>query len=243
MKPAPILNVQNNKEVIADYEKLGNNLYKYSYSGEIGPRYFQDEETPQNRQYAEHHIKDINLHDSGILLSSAPPYISVVGTMLTEEEIDNDSNGYLERGDSIEIQLDPQTPTVFTIFRHNSDFRKQEAQNNGVFLGDRTFLAGINAKGQLQANIIGSTSENNRQASMYFGLTGQGFEEAEAPNYMGAIFEAGTSNMVKPFMKLIVNKDELQDADIDTTYISVPGNLQIKYNSYEPTDILCIYEE
>ena len=243
MKPAPILNVQNNKEVIADYEKLGNNLYKYSYSGQIGPRYFQDEETPQNRQYAEHHIKDINLHDSGILLSSAPPYISVVGTMLTEEEIDNDSNGYLERGDSIEIQLDPQTPTVFTIFRHNSDFRKQEAQNNGVFLGDRTFLAGINAKGQLQANIIGSTSENNRQASMYFGLTGQGFEEAEAPNYMGAIFEAGTSNMVKPFMKLIVNKDELQDADIDTTYISVPGNLQIKYNNYEPADVLCIYEE
>ena len=164
--------------------------------------------------------------------------------MLTQTQIDNNINGYLQKEDSIELQLDPQTPTVFTIFRHNGEFRQRQAKAEGHVLGDRTFLAGINARGQLQANIIGTTDDSNRQASMYFGLTGLGFEEIEFPNYMGAIFEAGTSSMVKPFMKLIVHKDELQnDADIDTTYISIPGNLQIKYNNYEPADVLCIYEE
>ena len=244
MKPLPIFDMTANVETIADYEKSSNGLYKYSYSGEIGPRYFQDEETPQGRQYANHHIKDINLHDSGILLSSAPPYISVVGTMLTEEEIETTSNGYLEKGDSIEIQLDPQTPTVFTIFRHNSDFRKQEAQNNGKFLGDRTFLAGINARGQLQANIIGTSSDENSQISMYFDATNPFNSIEENNQYIGAIFEASTNTTSLPFLKFIVEKDDISlietgdsARDVDSVYISTPNS------TFRIEDILRIYDD
>ena len=226
MKPSPIFDMKTNDK-ISDYE-IENNHYKYIYSGEIGSKYFQDEETPQQRQYAAHHKKDIEVHDSGILLSSDPPYISVVGTMLTEQEIENNSTGYLEKGDSIEIQLDPQTPTVFTVFRHNSEFRKQKSINNGRILGDRTFLAGINARGQLQANIIGSSDDNNNQASMYFELTNR-FNQSEGNQYIGAIFEAGDNTNTYPFLKLLVNKNDFIDNKIDNIYLSVPGELNIDF--------------
>lgn len=232
MKPTPIYDLGTNK--ITNYLIDNNGDYQYNYSGEIGPRYTDDEETPRGRQYAEHHAKDIGLHDSGILLSSDPPYMSIVGTMLTQNDItgDEETNVYLKQGDSIEIQLDPQTPTVFTIFRHNSEFRKQEAAKNNKFLGDRTFLAGINSRGQLQANIIGSSEDNGNQASMYFGLTKR-FNQSNEDNtqYTGAIFETGNNSIIKPYFKLLVNKNDLEDdnleVSIDKVFLDVPNIIHI----------------
>ena len=236
MKPLPIFNTSD--ENVAEYWETTNGRYKYEYSGEIGPKYSHDEETPKKRDYAEHHRKDIKVHDSGILFSSDPPYMSIVGTMLTDDEIIGDSNAYLKRGDSVEIQLDPQTPTVFTIFRHNSEFRKQEAIKNGKILGDRTFLAGINSRGQLQANIIGTLDDNNNQASMYFGLTRR-FNQAvdDTTEYIGAIFEAGKDLNVAPYMKLLINKSEFdnitdeESPTIDNVYLSVPGEFNIDFKN------------
>lgn len=232
MKPIPIYDLGTNK--ITNYLIDNNGDYQYNYSGEIGPRYTDDEETPRGRQYAEHHAKDIGLHDSGILLSSDPPYMSIVGTMLTQNDItgDEETNVYLKQGDSIEIQLDPQTPTVFTIFRHNSEFRKQEAAKNNKFLGDRTFLAGINSRGQLQANIIGSSEDNGNQASMYFGLTKR-FNQSNEDNtqYTGAIFETGNNSIIKPYFKLLVDKNDLEDdnleVSIDKVFLDVPNIIHI----------------
>lgn len=245
LKPSPIYEA-GTQDISGYWEEDG--VYTYSYSGEIGQKYVDDQETPQNQQYATHHKKDINVHDAGILLSSSPPYISIVGTMLTQTQVDNNINGYLDVGDSLELQLDPQTPTVFTIFRHNSEFRKQAAKKEGHILGDRTFLAGINARGQLQANIIGTTSDANRQASMYFGLTKKFNQPSTDLNeYMGAIFEAGTNSKVESFLKLIVNKDELaSDSEMNDVYLNVPNNLYIEYNQGTTTidvnDILRIYD-
>lgn len=216
LKPRPVYELGTN--IIKDYITNNNGDYQYDYSGEIGPRYDHDEETPRGRQYAKHHTKDIGLHDSGILLSSSPPYMSIVGTMLTQNDIigDEETNVYLKQGDSIEIQLDPQTPTVFTIFRHNSEFRKQEAAENSKFLGDRTFLAGINSRGQLQANVIGSSEDASNQASMYFGLTRRFNQEAsDNSQYMGSIFETGNSSIIKPYFKLLVNKTDLEDDELE----------------------------
>ena len=237
MEPIPIFDIAGT--TINNYWAESDGRYSYKYSGEIGSKYTNDEETPKGRDYAAHHKKDIKVHDSGILFSSDPPYMSIVGTMLTEAEIVGDSDAYLKRGDSVEIQLDPQTPTVFTIFRHNSEFRKQEAAQNGKVLGDRTFLAGINARGQLQANIIGTTDDNNNQASMYFGLTKR-FNQSEQDNteYIGAIFEAGReieqNSIIKPYLKLLVDRTEfennnLENIDIDNVYLSVQGALNIDF--------------
>ena len=279
MKPIPTLGVKNKQVTDYEFADQDETSYKYVYSGEIGPRYNLDKETPRGRDYAKHHRKDIGVHDSGILLSSDPPYLSIVGTMLTQNEIDQSMRGgYLEKGDSIEIQLDPQTPTVFTIFRHNSEFRKQ--QNNS--LGDRTFLAGINARGQLQANVIGSSMNGSNQSSMYFELakrfakpykdyytynqanevyekvvnlssntnpSTQGYYEydentqnyilttdtylVEDKNYIGAIFEAENDWTEQPFLKLLVNKNNLEGDNprITDTYISVPSNLFLDFDT------------
>ena len=238
MEPIPVYEMGNQK--INNYWEESDGRYHYKYSGEIGPKYTNDEETPKNRDYAAHHKKDIKVHDSGILFSSDPPYMSIVGTMLTEDEIVGDSDTYLKRGDSVEIQLDPQTPTVFTIFRHNSEFRKQQANENGRVLGDRTFLAGINARGQLQANIIGNTDDNNNQASMYFGITSLfGQSQDDNSEYIGAIFEGGNNSITKPYLKLVIDKTEFDiehdDETIDNIYFSVPGKLNINFAETEYT--------
>ena len=243
MKPFPILNGVNDS--VIDYiEEDGQ--YKYEYSGEIGLKYHDDEETPKNRDYAAHHRKDIKTHDSGILFSSDPPYMSIVGTMLTTNDIVGDSNAYLDRGDSIEIQLDPQTPTVFTIFRHNSEFRKQKALEQNRILGDRTFLAGINSRGQLQANIIGTTDDNSNQASMYFGLTRR-FNQAndDDSEYIGAIFEGGNNSITQPYMELLIDKTEFNaenDETIENVYLSVPGKLNVDFapTTYTSNDVAAI---
>lgn len=52
--------------------------------------------------------------------SGNDPYISIKGRQLADEDIsDNDKGNYLRPGDSLEIQLDPKAPTLFTVFRHN----------------------------------------------------------------------------------------------------------------------------
>ena len=177
--------------------------YGYKYSGEIGPKYINDRDTPKNRQYGEHHEKDIKHGDSGILLSANPSYISVVGGILSQQEISEDANGHLTDGDAIEMQLDPKTPTVFTIFRHNG-------RNRGDLAGTRTYLAGINSKGQLQANSVGSAGDANNQTTMYIGRI-KAFEQKinEDPAYVGSVFEAGDSAETLPFLTMFVKEDEL----------------------------------
>ena len=177
--------------------------YGYSYHGQIGDRYQNDRETPKRRQYADHHEKDITYKDSGILISANPSYLSIVGGILAQPEISEDANGHLIEGDAIEMQLDPKTPTVFTIFRHNGD-------NRGDIRGTRTYLAGINPKGQLQANAVGSAGDANNQTTMYIGRI-KAFEQAanEEPAYVGAVFEAGDSSDTLPFINFFMHKDKL----------------------------------
>ena len=100
-----------------------NQEYQYEYDGTIGEKYSGDKGTPAGKEYAAHHLKDIKTEDSGLLLSADPPYISIKGKKLSRNEIDTGLNSQLSVGDSLEIQLDPQTPTLFTIFRHNSNTR------------------------------------------------------------------------------------------------------------------------
>lgn len=66
---------------------------------------------------------------SGIMLSADPTYISVKGKRLTNsDEINfNSANAVITPGDTYEVELDPNSNSIFTIFRHtnttnNSDF-------------------------------------------------------------------------------------------------------------------------
>ena len=199
--------------------------YGYKYSGEIGPKYINDKDTPKKRQYGEHHEKDIKHGDSGILLSANPSYISVVGGILSQQEISEDANGHLTDGDAIEMQLDPKTPTVFTIFRHNG-------RNRGDLAGTRTYLAGINSKGQLQANSVGSAGDANNQTTMYIGRI-KAFEQKinEDPAYVGSVFEAGDSADTLPFLTMFVKENEL----IQNGNINKNAHVYITGGNFGPT--------
>ena len=158
--------------------RLGHRSLYYTKSGNIGPRYKNDYIPNINTgkivknssdPYSAHHEKDIDYKDSGILLHSGDdPYISIKGRELTEDDIpDVDLGTYLRPKDSLEIQLDPKTPTLFTIFRHNgSNWVKQEWTKTAKGYtteevpiyeeGTRTYLAGINGKGEFVANTVSS---------------------------------------------------------------------------------------
>ncbi len=211
-------------------EQDGHQYYSYEYSGEIYNPYQGDNNTPNNVSYTEHHKKDIGINDSGLLLSADPPYISIVGNKFTASEIE-DANGFLLPDDSIELQLDPQTPSVFSIFRHNGKSRNDElhSENNQ---GTRTFLAGINNKGQFQANAISSATSEYYQSNISVGNV-LSFDEISTndPAYIGAAFEIGTTSETTPYFSIFVEKNSLitnnQINDENHVYIT-GGSTKIK---------------
>lgn len=111
----------------------------YDYSGEIGKKY-EDE-------YGLHHLRDIRPEDQGILLSANPPYISIKSKEIKEDNLNNDPNSQIKKGDSVEIQLDPENVAALAIFRHFF-----EEGPNGQPIEKRERLSGLNNKGQLVAN-------------------------------------------------------------------------------------------
>lgn len=161
--------------------------YIYDYSGEIGQPYENDLDTPLNKQYAEFHEKDINREDSGLLLSADPSYISIKGKKLGYNDINNGLNSQLIIGDSLEIQLDPQTPTLFTIFRHNGEHRGK------AYRGKRQYLAGINDKGELLANGMGKQDDGGTGTKSGNIILKAFKDTVDMPSgsYVGAVFETG----------------------------------------------------
>lgn len=149
---------------------------KWVHSGELEkrnqPDYVPDWKTGLiekdiSYSYSKHHEKDIKYNQSGILLYAGEnPYISIKGRPFTEEDIPKDSaiddsekESFIKPEDSIELQLDPATPTLFTIFRHNGGKREGIEGVEGTIeekdkyeVGSRTFLAGINSQGEFISN-------------------------------------------------------------------------------------------
>ena len=210
MTPDPNLNIY--KEVEERDEETGEVIvksylseYGYKYSGEIGENYKGDKGTPLNKDYGEHHEKDIRTQDSGLLLSASPPYISIKGKKLGPDDIDNGLNSQLISGDSLEIQLDPQTPTLFTIFRHNADTRSQEIR------GKRQFLAGINDKGELLANGVGKEDDNGTgtKSGNIILKAFKDTKDQESGSYVGSVFEVGVGlATTRTFFQIFREKDK-----------------------------------
>ena len=119
-------------------------------------------EKDEEEKYSGHHEKDIKSDESGILLYAGEnPYISIKGRPFKVEDIPQneetkEKESFIKPDDSIELQLDPATPTLFTIFRHNGGNRKstegQAGEAENYEEGSRTFLAGVNSQGEFIAN-------------------------------------------------------------------------------------------
>lgn len=202
------------QELIDRYGNKYINKYYYSYSGEIGPSYSADPNkkdvgTPGNKDYAEHHERDIKREDAGLLLSADPAYISIKGKKLGKEDIDNSLNSQLTIGDSLEIQLDPQTPTLFTIFRHNSENRTENP-------GQRVYLAGINGKGELLANGVGK-EDSSGTGTKSGNIVLKAFKDTisqEFGSYVGSVFEAGSGLAnTYTFFQIFTEKEKATDVE------------------------------
>ena len=212
----------------------------------------KDPYTP--KRYSGHHIKDIKEEDSGILIHAGNnPYISIKGRQLfpsgdDEGLLDTGTESFLRDGDSLEIQLDPQTPTLFSIFRHNGEARYKKADDGSdqktlLYAKDsRTFLAGINGRGQLVANGLQSMTQNTNQGSSTDTVTTFGIDAVAAfgesmdgvPSYIGLKMLAGSDMVGKLFVKdpekwTTGSADGSVSANESTLYLTGSGVVDNEY--------------
>lgn len=223
--------------------RLGRRSLYYTQSGDMGTPYRKD--YVPNREgvirfrtndspYSRHHEKDIAENDSGVLIHSGlNPYISLKGRELKAEDFEeggdfpSTNDSFLKPGDSLEVQLDPLSPTLFTIFRHNGTERKKSDSDEILYqAGSRTYLAGINSKGELQANAIGNvtppTSGNAEGVTTKFSVNSiPAFkDEVEDPTHIGFKMNVGNYILGQLFIK---NNGLNPNSENGTLYITGGG--------------------
>lgn len=235
--------------------RLGRKSLYYTDDGTLGnrngypdPDYILTREgtieKDTSNPYSAHHDKDIAHDKGGILLYGGQnPYISIKSKPLTEDEVSSSDDSLLRAKDSLELQLDPNTPTLFTIFRHNGSLRKKnendssEDEENILYKPDtRTFLAGINSKGEFVANSItnksttylptpegGTENEVSDIASKFYFNTLAAFNDTkERPYHIGFQMEANKKVLGQFFASLLDLSDTTDE--IPTLYISGGNN-------------------
>lgn len=238
-----------------DISKIGGwrlgrrSLYYIEGNKEIGERYSNDYipntagDIVPGDKYNKHHEKDIKEEDAGILLHSGTyPYLSIKGKRLNlerDELAQNDSLSYLMDDDSLEVQIDPYTPTLFTIFRHNGQVRYNRVIPEGETpkpsdvlypVGSRTYLAGINARGQLVANglqnVTAPTENSSGESVTSLGINRiPAFGEIqENASHIGLLVQAANKAVAKLFIK------EGSDTGNNTLYISGSINDKTEYS-------------
>lgn len=119
--------------------------------GNISDAYLDLKQSPLDKNGYEKSVP----HDKmGILMSADPSYISIKGKQLFENSgIDfNNANAVIKPGDTMELQLDPNQFSLFTVFRHTSkidgvsDYKlKTTKKNNKIEIESKDVLYRDNA--------------------------------------------------------------------------------------------------
>lgn len=157
-------------------------------------------------------------HDQqGILLSAAPAYISIKGRPLTTEDgIDfKEANTVVSEGDTIEVELNPNTRSVFGIYNHLK-------ADDGTWI--RKLKAGIDESGRFFSNAL-----KNQEITMYAGYIGAFGQTAGKEKYTGVAWDFSNKGSL---VKLFTNaKNELKKES--PLYISSSSKIQGKYAKTE----------
>ena len=121
-------------------------------------------------------------HDQqGVLLSGFPAYISVKGRPLTENDgIDfNEANTMVGEGDSFEVELNPNSPSLFTIFAHINPKNSQDTTQ-----WYRIPRVGIDSSGRFYTNAL-----RDQSSALVLGNIGAFGKRATEGKYIGSSFD------------------------------------------------------
>lgn len=198
------------------YEELeGDYISTYGLDNNVMVKENRSISAPRGAQKSIPHDKQ------GIMLSADPSYISVKGRPLTVGPDDtydvNTSEGVpiLVDGNSLEVEIDPNARSLFTIYRHAQT-------TDGLWF--REAQVGIDNRGRFYSNSL----KDNGTALGISEIAAFGRSEDEQA-YRGLQIEAGVSNdetypVAKLFTKIVDSGEEYQ-----TTPLYLSG----AYNGYE----------
>lgn len=173
-------------------------------------------------------------HDrEGILLSADPPYISIKGRELTSKDINGD-NTLVRPGESLEMQLNPNSLEIFTIFRHmlvNGSWTRQP-------------LVGIDGYGRFYSNtlrteVTGNSSETKETIlaigpTQAFGKTAAEQGSAGTSYYTGLSFELSTSkNSSRKLLKMFADTSTSSGWTSSTSPVYLSGATNSSTTEYE----------
>lgn len=142
----------------------------------------------------------------GMILNSAPAYLSIKGMPLNENNSDivwTGSNTTLRPGDSLEVEIDPKKSSLFSIYRHTNWEEQDDGSYSRYENGNpekenpyhRYPLVGINAYGQFYTNAV-----EDGNSSMSVGAVGAFSNGANESKWAGAQFGYNKSNLLKFFV-------------------------------------------
>lgn len=156
---------------------------------------------------------------TGIILSQKPAYVSVKGKPLDSDDgLDfTSANQEINRGDSLEVEINPNSKDIFTIYRHTNKVWRTGHVKPDIVNWYRIPMVGINAEGKFYTNSI-----RDGESSMGIGYVGAYGQQAVSHTYVGAQFSYGDSNNILKFFQH-ADKD-------DTTYISGGSKTDTEYN-------------
>lgn len=168
----------------------------------------------------------------GILLNSDPSFISLKTLPLGEDSgiKFDDANTVLHKNDALELELDPNKPSVFSIYRHvaipgekwDEDTQSTIEDYDNIQGYDRRHkLVGINANGQFFTNAV-----ENGESSMGIGPVGAFGATAADYRYTGVQFAYNGNNLIKMFTDSSNNSSVTGQTDL---YISTGST---KTNEY-----------
>lgn len=156
---------------------------------------------------------------TGIILSQKPAYISVKGKPLDSDDgLDfTSANQEINRGDSLEVEINPNSKDIFTIYRHTNKVWRTGHTKPDIVNWYRIPMVGINAEGKFYTNSI-----RDGESSMGIGYVGAFGTQAVSHTYVGAQFSYGDGNNILKFFQH-ANEDS-------TTYISGGSKTDTEYN-------------
>ena len=168
---------------------------------------------------AEGHIIDIDHQREGIMLSADPAYISIKGKPLTSDEVSKETDRNINVGDSLELQLDPAQPSLFSIYAHKDNILLDESTGERGW--KRVLLSGINKKGQFIANTLQNGSSSGMGTTFSIGNVDSFGDKYDNDNgvmnysYTGAIFGSTSDDDIldeTKFFRIYADKDEISQS-------------------------------